>query len=56
MRTFKDIIMSMYRPTSKLTILRHYLKTLSMVHIHPKPIAILASAGSDTIALFLCKK
>ena len=43
--------MSMYTP--KLTILRHFLKTLSMIHIPPKPIA---SAGSDTIALFLCKK
>ena len=43
--------MSMY--TSKLTILRDFLKTLSMIHMPPKPIV---SAGSDTIALFLCKK
>ena len=39
--------MSMY--TSKLTILRHFLKTLSMIHMPPKPIA---SAGSDTSIIF----
>ena len=43
--------MSMY--TSKLTILRHFLKTVSMTHTPPKP---KVSAGSDTIALFSCKK
>ena len=44
--------MSMY--TSKLTILRHFLKTSSMIHMPPKPIA---SAGCDTTCtLFLCKK
>ena len=41
--------MSMY--SSKLTILRHFLKTVSMIHMPPKPIA---SAGSNTI--ILCKK
>ena len=44
MRNFKDIIMSMY--TFKLTILRHFLKTLSMIDMPPKP----------TLALFLCKE
>ena len=41
--------------TSKLTILRHFLKIIPMIHVHmpPKPTA---SAGCDTIALFLCKK
>ena len=39
--------MSMY--TSKFTILRHFLKTLSMIHMPPKPIA---SAGSDTSIIF----
>ena len=40
--------------TSKLTILRHFLKTLSMIHMPPKPIA---SADCDTTCtLFLCKK
>ena len=45
--------MSMY--TSRLTTLRHFLKTLSMIHMPSKPIA---SAGSETtkLALFLCKK
>ena len=52
MKNFKGIIMSMY--TSKLTILHHFLKTLSMIHMPPKPIA---SAGCDTTCtLFLCKK
>ena len=46
MRNFKDIIISEY--TSKLTILRHFLKIFSMIHMPPKPIA---SAGCDTIAL-----
>ena len=36
----------------KLTILRHFLKIFSMIHIPPKPIA---SDGCDT-TLFLCKK
>ena len=35
--------------TSKLTILRHFLKTLSMIHIPPKHI----SAGSDTSIIFM---
>ena len=48
MRDLKGIIMSMY--TSKLTILRHFLKTLSMIHMPPKPIA---SAGSDTSNSFM---
>ena len=39
--------MSMY--TSKFTILRHFLKTLSMIHKPPKPIA---SAGRDTSIIF----
>ena len=47
MRNFKGIIMSMY--TSKLTILRHFLKTLSMIHMPPKPIV---SVGSDTSIIF----
>ena len=36
--------------TSKFTILRHFLKTLSMIHMPPKPIA---SAGSDTSIIFM---
>ena len=48
MRNFKGIIMSMY--TSKFTILRHFLKTLSMIHMPPKPTA---SAGSDTSIIFM---
>ena len=48
MRNIKGIIMSKY--TSKLTILRHFLKTLSMIPIPPKPIA---SAGSDTSIIFM---
>ena len=48
MRNFKGIIMSMY--TSKLTILRHFLKTLSMIHMPPK---LKASARSDTIIIFM---
>ena len=51
MINFKGIIMSEY--ASKITILRHFLKIFSMIHMPPKPIA---SAGCDTIALFLCKK
>ena len=38
--------------TSQLTILRHFPKIFSMIHMPPKPIA---SAGCDT-TLFLCKK
>ena len=36
--------------TSQLTILRHFLKTLSMIHMPPKPIV---SAGSDTSIIFM---
>ena len=44
MRIFKGIIMSMY--SSKLTILRHFLKTLSMIHMPLyKPIASAGSKG-----------
>ena len=43
MKHFKGIIMSEY--TSQLTILRHFPKIFSMIHIPPKPIA---SAGCDT--------
>ena len=50
MRNFKGIIMSKY--TSKFTILSHFLKIFSMIHLPPKPIA---SAGCDT-TLFLCNK
>ena len=50
MKNFKGIIMSEY--TSQLTILRHFPKIFSMIHMLPKPIA---SAGCDT-TLFLCKK
>ena len=39
--------MSMY--TSKLTMLRHFLKTLYMIHMPPKPIV---SAGNDTSIIF----
>ena len=38
--------------TSELTILRHFPKIFSMIHMPPKPIA---SAGCDS-TLFLCKK
>ena len=48
MRNFKGIIMSMYTP--KLTILRHFPKTLSIIHMPPKPIA---SAGSDNSIIFM---
>ena len=49
MRNFKGIILTMY--TSKLTILRHFLKTLSMIHMMPpKPIA---SAGNDISIIFM---
>ena len=51
MKNFKGIIMSEY--TSQLTILRHFPKLFSMIHMPPKPIAL--SAGCDT-TLFLCKK
>ena len=50
MKNFKGIIMSEY--TSQLTILRHFLKKISLIHMPPKPIA---SSGCDT-TLFLCKK
>ena len=51
MRNFNgELIMSEY--ASKLTILRHFLKIFSMIHMPSKPIA---SAGCD-ITLFLCKK
>ena len=50
MRNFKVIIMSEY--TSQLTILRHFLKIFSMIHMPPKPIA---SASCEN-TLFLCKK
>ena len=50
MKNFKGIIMSEY--TSQLTILRHFPKIFSMIHMPPKPIA---SASCDT-TLFLCKK
>ena len=48
MKKFEGIIMSEY--TSKLTILRHFPKIFSMIHMPPKPIA---SAGSDTILFFM---
>ena len=38
--------------TSQLTILRHFPKIFSMIHMPPKP---MASTGCDT-TLFLCKK
>ena len=38
--------------TSKLTILRHFLKIFSMIHMPPKPVA---SADCDT-TIFLCQK
>ena len=38
--------------TSQLTILGHFPKIFSMIHMPPKPIA---NAGCDT-ALILCKK
>ena len=38
--------------TSQLTILRHFPKIFSMIHMPPKP---LTSAGCDT-TLFLCQK
>ena len=50
MKNSKDIIMS--ECTSQLTILRHFPKIFSMIHIPPKAIA---SAGCVT-TLFLCKK
>ena len=48
MKNLKGTIMSMY--TSKLTILRHFLKTLAMIHMPPKSIA---SAGSDTSIILM---
>ena len=48
MRNFKDIFMSEY--TSKLTILRHFLKKFSMIHVPHKRIA---SAGCDTSTSFM---
>ena len=45
---FKGIIMSEY--TSKLTILRHFLKIIPMIHMPPKPTA---SAGCDTRIIFM---
>ena len=53
MRTFKGIIMSEY--TSKLTILRHFLKIFSLIHMPPNCPKPIASVGCDT-TLFLCKK
>ena len=50
MRNFKGIIMPEYK--SKLTLMRHFLKIFSIIHMPPKPIA---NAGCDT-TLFLCKK
>ena len=47
-KIFKGIIVSMY--TSKLTILRHFLKILSTIHMPPKPIV---SAGSNTSIIFM---
>ena len=48
MINFKGIIMSEY--ASKITILRHFLKIFSMIHMSPKPIA---SAGCDTSIIFM---
>ena len=48
MKKFKDIIMSEY--TTQLTILRHFLKIFSMIHMPPKPIA---SAGCDTTLFYV---
>ena len=42
----------MSKYTSQLTILRHFPKTISMIHMPPKPIA---NAGCNT-TLILCKK
>ena len=54
MKNFKCIIVSEY--TSQLTILRHFPKNFSMIHMPPKAGAKpIASAGCDT-TLFLCKK
>ena len=47
MRNFKGIILTKH-PNSPL--LRHFLKTLSMIHMPPKPIA---SAGSDISIVFM---
>ena len=48
MRNFKDIIMSEY--TSKLTILRYFLKIFSKVNMPHKPIS---SVGFDTSNIFM---
>ena len=42
----------MLKYTFQLTILRHFPKKISMIHMPPKPIA---NAGCDT-TLILCKK
>ena len=44
--------MSEYTCTSQLTMLRHFPKIFSMIHMPPKPIP---NAGCDT-TLILCKK
>ena len=49
MRNFKR---HNYVNTSKLLISRHFLKTLSMIHMPTKPIA---SAGSDTSIIFYAR-
>ena len=51
MKNFKGIIMS--ECTCQLTIMRHFPKIFSMIHMPPKP--MIAIAGCDT-TLFLCKK
>ena len=48
MRNVKGIIISEY--TSKLTILHHFLKIFSMIHLPPKPIV---SAGCDISIIFM---
>ena len=48
MRNFKGIIMSEY--TSKFTILRHFLKIFSVIHMPPKSIA---SVGCDTTLFYV---
>ena len=44
MKNFKGIIMSEY--TFQLTILRHFPKIFSMIHMPPKPIASAAMAAT----------
>ena len=51
MKNFKGIIMSEYT-SQLLTILRHFPKIFSMIHMPPTPIA---SPGCET-TLFLCEK